>query len=105
MRELESHLGFRLFNRTTRHVSLTVHGSELLGVVRRSLDQLDDTISRIGKVSTEASMSLSVGAPPLIAANVLPEAIKEFRSSARHPNSGVRCRGRRSHPDGRDRQA
>src|ERR1700693_432508 len=80
IRELGSHLGFRLFNRTTRHVSLTVHGSELLGVVRRSLDQLDDTISRIGKVSTEASMSLSVGAPPLIAANVLPEVIKEFRS-------------------------
>jgi LysR family carnitine catabolism transcriptional activator len=80
IRELESHLGFRLFNRTTRHVSLTVHGSELLGVVRRSLDQLDDTISRIGKVSTEASMSLAVGAPPLIAANVLPEVIKEFRS-------------------------
>jgi DNA-binding transcriptional LysR family regulator len=30
-------------------------------------------------MATEASMSLSVGAPPLIAANVLPEAIKEFR--------------------------
>ena len=56
-------------------------------MVRQSLDQLDDTISRIGTVATEASMSLSVGAPPLIAVNVLPEAIKEFRSH--RPDIGI----------------
>lgn len=67
-----------MVNRTTRHIGLTAHGSELIAVVRQSLDRLDDAISRIGKVA-EASMSRSVGAPPLIAANVLPEAIKEFR--------------------------
>jgi LysR family carnitine catabolism transcriptional activator len=80
IRELESQLGFRLFNRTTRHVGLTTHGSELLAVVQQSLDKLDATVLRVGRMATEASMSLSVGAPPLIAANVLPEAIKEFRS-------------------------
>jgi DNA-binding transcriptional LysR family regulator len=79
IRELESQLGFRLFNRTTRHVGLTTHGSELLAVVQQSLEKLDTTVSRVGRMATEASMSLSVGAPPLIAANVLPEAIKEFR--------------------------
>jgi len=80
IRELESQLGFRLFNRTTRHVGLTTHGSELLAVVQHSLEKLDATVSRVGQMATEASMSLSVGAPPLIAANVLPEALKEFRS-------------------------
>jgi LysR family carnitine catabolism transcriptional activator len=80
IRELESQLGFRLFNRTTRHVGLTTHGSELLGVVRQGLEELDATVSRVGRMAADAGMSLSVGAPPLIAANVLPEAIKEFRT-------------------------
>jgi DNA-binding transcriptional LysR family regulator len=78
IRELETQLGFRLFNRTTRHVGLTNYGNELLGVVRESLEKVDRAVSRIGRSAAEASLSLSVGAPPLIAANVLPEAIKEF---------------------------
>jgi LysR family transcriptional regulator, carnitine catabolism transcriptional activator len=80
IRELEAQLGFRLFDRTTRHVGLTSYGRELLGVVQQSLQKVDATVSRIGRSAAEASQSLSVGAPPLIAANVLPEAIKEFRS-------------------------
>jgi DNA-binding transcriptional LysR family regulator len=80
IRELETQLGFRLFDRTTRHVGLTSYGSDLLGVVRQSLEKVDSTVSRIGRSAAEASLSLSIGAPPLIAANVLPEAIKEFRS-------------------------
>jgi LysR family carnitine catabolism transcriptional activator len=80
IRELESQLGFRLFNRTTRHVGLTPHGSELLAAVQQSLDKLDATVLRVGRMATESKMSLSVGAPPLIAANVLPEVINEFRS-------------------------
>jgi LysR family transcriptional regulator, carnitine catabolism transcriptional activator len=80
IREFESQLGFRLFHRTTRHVGLTTHGSQLLGVVRHSMGKLDSTVSRVRRMVTDASMSLNIGAPPLIAANVLPEAIKEFRS-------------------------
>src|ERR1700681_954858 len=79
IRELETQLGFRLFDRTTRHVGLTSHGAELLGVVQQSLEKLDATVSRVGRMAADASMALSIGAPPLIAANVLPEAIKEFR--------------------------
>jgi LysR family carnitine catabolism transcriptional activator len=81
IRELESQLGFRLFDRTTRHVGLTTFGYQLLGVVRESIEKLDAAVSRVGRLAIEASLSLSVGAPPLIAANVLPEAIKEFRSN------------------------
>jgi DNA-binding transcriptional LysR family regulator len=77
---LESQLGFRLFDRTTRHVVLTSHGHELLPIAQRSLAELDGAVSRIGRSATESSRTLSVGASPLIAANVLPQAIKEFRS-------------------------
>ena len=37
IRELENQLGFRLFDRTTRHVALTAHGGQLLAIARRSL--------------------------------------------------------------------
>jgi DNA-binding transcriptional LysR family regulator len=80
IRELESQLGFRLFDRTTRHVVLTAHGHELLPIAQRSLAELDGAVSRIGRSATESSRWLSVGASPLIAANVLPQAIQEFRS-------------------------
>jgi DNA-binding transcriptional LysR family regulator len=49
-------------------------------VVQQSLEKLDAAVSRAGRMATEASKSLSIGAPPLIAANVLPEAVKEFRT-------------------------
>lgn len=80
MRELESQIGFRLFDRTTRHVALTAFGHEFLPIAQRSLAELDGAVSRIGRSAIESSRSLSVGASPLIAANVLPLAIKEFRT-------------------------
>src|SRR5580704_19419771 len=83
IRELESQLGFRLFDRTTRHVGLTSYGRELLGVVRQSLEKLNTAVSRVGRSAAEASRTLSVGAPPLVAANILPEAIREFRTHRR----------------------
>jgi LysR family transcriptional regulator, carnitine catabolism transcriptional activator len=79
IRELENQLGFRLFDRTTRHVGLTNYGTELLAVVRESVEKIESTVSRLNRSAVEAQSTLSIGAPPLIAANVLPDAIKEFR--------------------------
>jgi LysR family carnitine catabolism transcriptional activator len=80
IRELETQLGFRLFDRTTRHVGITTHGSQLLAVARRSVDELDAAMSRIGQTARDASHTLSTGAGLLFAANILPQAIKEFRN-------------------------
>jgi LysR family carnitine catabolism transcriptional activator len=80
IRELENQLGFRLFNRTTRHVTLTEYGNELFAVSQRNLQELDRVMSQIGRTAKGGSQSISVGAAPLIAANILPQAIKEFRS-------------------------
>jgi len=78
IRELEMQLGFRLFTRTTRQVVLTPDGQQLCAVARRTLHELDAAMSRIA-VAQPANRSLSIGAPPVITADVLPEAIKEFR--------------------------
>jgi LysR family carnitine catabolism transcriptional activator len=83
IREIETQVGFRLFDRTTRHVALTEQGAALLPVVRRTLDELDSAIADLGVSTREASRTLSVGAPPLIAANILPHAIHEFRAQHR----------------------
>jgi LysR family transcriptional regulator, carnitine catabolism transcriptional activator len=80
IREFENHLGFRLFDRTTRHVSLTTEGTELLAAARRSLEDFDTAMSRIGERVTEARQSLAIGAGHIVAANILPQAIKEFLS-------------------------
>ena len=80
IRELETQLGSRLFDRTTRNVALTGSGQELLIVARKSLEEMDAATSRIGRSASEGSQSLTLGAPPLISANIVMPAIKEFRA-------------------------
>src|ERR1700716_4520185 len=48
IRELEMPLGFRLFDRTTRHVAPTAYGTEFLRVAQRCLGDLDTATARIG---------------------------------------------------------
>jgi LysR family transcriptional regulator, carnitine catabolism transcriptional activator len=79
IRELEHQLGFRLFDRTTRHVALTTPGAQLLAVARRNIEELDAAMARIGESARDASHSITIGAGLMVAANVLPQAIKEFR--------------------------
>jgi LysR family carnitine catabolism transcriptional activator len=79
IKELESRVGFRLFDRTTRHVELTPHGRELLAVIQRSLDELDAAIASVGRSVKANQQSISLGTTPLVAANILPPAMREFR--------------------------
>jgi LysR family transcriptional regulator, carnitine catabolism transcriptional activator len=80
IRELETQLGIRLFDRTTRNVALTNSGRELLSVVQRTLQELDSATSQVGRSAIEADLYLSVGAPLFICTTVLPQVIKEFRA-------------------------
>src|SRR5262245_14658167 len=80
IRELESQPGFRLLERTTRQGAVTAVGGQLLAVARRSLEELEDAMSRIERSVRKAEETLSVGAGQFVAANILPQAIKEFRS-------------------------
>jgi LysR family carnitine catabolism transcriptional activator len=79
IRELESRVGFRLFERTTRHVDLTTHGRELLAVIERSLTELDAAIATIARGAKGTRQQISLGTTPLVAANILPPAMREFR--------------------------
>jgi len=79
IRELELQTRSRLLERTTRQVSLTAAGRSLLPVAQRLLDEFERaTMSAAEHAHTDAAR-VSVGAAPLIASNLLPSAIKEFR--------------------------
>lgn len=86
--QLEAQLGFRLFDRSTRHVALSPDGAELLAAARPSLLELDSSISRIAERTSRPTQVISVGAPALIASNILPLAIKEFQ--AQRPDLHIR---------------
>ena len=88
IRELEAELGFRLFDRTTRKVVLTACGTELLAATQSHLHALDVAFSRIGQIAKGGDESLAIGTTPLIAANIIPDAISQFR----HQRPGVSIR-------------
>jgi DNA-binding transcriptional LysR family regulator len=54
VRELEDQLGFRLFDRTTRRVTLTEHGTKFLPIADRSLLDLESAAANIGRSATAA---------------------------------------------------
>ena len=83
VRELETQLGFRLFERTTRKVMLTEPGSKFLPVAERSLRDLETAALHLSRAAASAGRSLAIGAAPFPAAELLPQAISAF--AALHP--------------------
>ncbi|MFT3706064.1 MAG: LysR family transcriptional regulator [Archangium sp.] len=78
---LETHVGARLFDRTTRHVSLTEAGRVFLERSRECLQAVDDAETSVRSLSGEASGPLRVTAPVDLQ-EVLAPAIAAF--AARH---------------------
>jgi len=81
VRELEEQLGFRLFERTTRKVVLTEFGSRFLPVADRSVLELEAAASSIGRSVSSPPSTLTFGATPFVAADLLPHAIARFATS------------------------
>ena len=77
--ELEAHVGFRLFDRTTRSVSLTAAGRDYLNAADTALRYLRATERVADDVRNRASGVVRVGAPLVLAATALPAAIRAYR--------------------------
>ncbi len=74
--ELESSVGFRLFDRTTRRVALSAAGRELLPAAQEALTALDRMARAATDLRSSASGLLRVAAPLALAATVLPAAME-----------------------------
>jgi len=88
VRELEAQLGYKLFERTTRKVTLTELGSRLLPIADRSLLELEAAAANVGRSASVAKGSFVLGAAPFPAAELLPKAIAAY--GQRDPHFQVR---------------
>ena len=86
--KLESYLGARLFDRTTRHVELTEVGREFLPSAFGILQEFEGSLSRIGDVIAKRRGLVSFASLLTIAYGFVPAILDKFR--AEHP--GVRVR-------------
>ena len=86
IRQLEAHLGLRLFHRTTRRSSLTAEVFAFLESVEPALDVIQRAVSR-ARAQTEAVEGVLRVTAPLAARRALAQPIAEF--AARHRNLSI----------------
>lgn len=78
IKELEAHLGTRLFQRTTRRVTLTEAGSVYYERIRRVLDELREADGAIGAFHAEPRGRLRVSAPVTLSLLTITKRIPDF---------------------------
>lgn len=82
--ELESRIGARLLQRTTRKVGLTPNGQDLLSRVPALLDELDDMLAAVAEESKGLSGILRISAPVTLGEIYIQGLVSSF--AALHPN-------------------
>ncbi|GAB7537430.1 LysR substrate-binding domain-containing protein [Burkholderia sp. 3C] len=77
VRELESEIGLKLIDRTTRDVQLTDAGSNLVASVSRLLGDLDDALREIREIGEQRRGRVVVAASPTIACRLMPRVVAD----------------------------
>jgi DNA-binding transcriptional LysR family regulator len=85
--ELESHLGARLLNRTTRSIALTEVGEAYLEKVRSILIDIEEAEALASEATTEPRGHLRILCPPAVAVHQLAKHLPRFRDA--HPHVSV----------------
>lgn len=88
--ELESVIGFRVFDRSTRKVNLSSAGRGFLASAETVLRHVQLAESAAADVRNRAAGVVRVGAPLVLAGSMLPKAIKAFQNE--RPKVVVRIR-------------
>jgi len=78
VRKLEDDLGLKLFVRTTRKVSLTPAGLELLPRARSMVESLATSCEALRAQGQERQARITIGCLPTVATYYLPGILKEF---------------------------
>src|SRR4030095_11502454 len=83
VRQLEDEVGTRLFDRSTRHVELSIEGRAFETAARRVLTEFDGAIDGVRERASRERGRVSIALLPSLAAGWLPDVLVAFR--ARHP--------------------
>lgn len=86
--KLERALGVKLFERTTRKVSLTTVGRAFLPQVEQLLNGLDVALMTIGASGNTRTETVTIACVPSAAYYYMPQVIKVFRS--RYPKTRIK---------------
>ena len=90
LNELEGALGVRLFDRSTRSVTITQAGRELLPVVTKILDDVRLVQTHARDVAQKNIGRVVIAALPSVSSTLLPQAVVRFR--ARYPGVAITLR-------------
>ncbi|MDE1184614.1 LysR family transcriptional regulator [Paraburkholderia sp.] len=75
VRELETEIGLKLIDRTTREVQLTDVGGNLVSSVSRLLTDLDETLREIREIGEQRRGRVVVAASPTVACRLMPQVL------------------------------
>lgn len=82
--QLENDLGTRLFNRTTRSLSLTEVGASYLERCQQVLNDVEEMEAEVTHMQTEPRGTLKISAPPFIGGAHIAHGVSEFLTQ--HPD-------------------
>jgi DNA-binding transcriptional LysR family regulator len=88
IRKLEEALDVRLFERTTRQVTLTAAGELMLPMADRLLADMQTLIATGNEIGAQHAGHISLGLPPRFAASLLPGILRAFQD--RFPRVSVK---------------
>ncbi|MBX3551415.1 MAG: LysR family transcriptional regulator [Pseudolabrys sp.] len=84
IQKLEAEIGGPLLERTTRRVALTAMGRELLPLVRRMLDEFDNSLFAMRQLGQRQAGQVTIACVPTAAFYFLPRVIARFNEQ--YPN-------------------
>lgn len=90
IKELEKHLGVRLFNRTTRQLMPTEHGSVFYEGAKKVLDSIVEAEAAVAALSGQPRGTIRVTAPLGLGRRFIASGIPDFHD--RYPDIQVRLR-------------
>jgi DNA-binding transcriptional LysR family regulator len=90
IKELEKHLGVRLFNRTTRQLMPTEHGTVFYAGAKQVLEAITEAEAAVSALSGQPRGTIRVTAPLGLGRRLIASGIPEFRD--KYPDIEVRLR-------------
>jgi LysR family carnitine catabolism transcriptional activator len=78
IQQLESFIGLRLFDRTTRSVALTSGGEDFLPMAKRLIDDFDSALGDMRALGERGRGHVSIAVVPSIVALVMPQVMARF---------------------------